>query len=85
MALAHLLLHIFQLLLVGGFVGRSQLQLRLRVCRNLRQTLAMEARAMEKLSAEAVQRKAEIEALQAEKEKKQKEVNWPPCNGEVTR
>ena len=47
--------------------------------------MAMEARAMEKLSAEAVQRKAEIEALQAEKEKKQKEVNWPPCNGEVTR
>jgi hypothetical protein len=42
----------------------------------------MEARAMEKLSAEAVQRKAEIEALQAEKEK---EVNWPPCNGEITR
>ena len=85
MALAHLLLHFFQLLLVGGFVRQSQLQLRLRVCRNLRQTLAMEARAMEKLSAEAVQRKAEIEALQAEKEKKQKEVNWPPCNGEVTR
>lgn len=39
---------------------------------------------MEKLSAEAVQRKAEIEALQAEKEKKQKEVNWPPYNGEIT-
>lgn len=38
---------------------------------------------MEKLSAEALQRKAEIEALQVEKEKKQKEVNWPFRNGQM--
>ena len=45
--------------------------------RYLRQTLAMETREMEKLSAEAAERKAEIEALQAEKEAKQKEVLVP--------
>lgn len=42
--------------------------------KNLRQALAMETRAMEKLSAEAAQRKSEIDALQAEKEAKQKEI-----------
>ena len=59
------------------------MKLRLHACRNLRQTLAMEAREMEKLSTEAAKRKAEIEALQAEKEIKQKEVCWAPGNSGI--
>lgn len=38
---------------------------------------------MEKLSTEAAKRKAEIEALQAEKEIKQKEVFWAPGNSGI--